>query len=272
MEVVYDEGRFMSQITPNITTERRGRVFLIGLNRAAKRNAFDPAMFHELAAAYGAYESDTELWCAVVFAHGPHFTGGIDLAQFAPLFKLDDPFALPAGEIDPFGMRSHLSKPLVMAVHGITFTIGIEMLLAADIRIAASDVRFAQIEVARGLYPLGGATFRLVREAGWGNAMRYLLTGDKFGAAEAMRMGLIQEVTEPGAQLDRAMAIAERIAAQSPLGVQATLRSARRSIVEGEECAVARVREDMPAILASEDFREGVASFRERRAARFTGK
>lgn len=256
----------------NITTERRGHIFLIGLNRVAKRNAFDPPMFHDLARAYGSYEEDPELRCAVVFAQGPHFTGGIDLGQFAPLFEHDDPFVEEPGEIDPFGMRSHLSKPLVMAVHGITFTIGIEMLLAADIRIAASDTRFAQLEIARGLYPLGGATFRLVREAGWGNAMRYLLTADEFGAEEALRLGLIQEVTEPGRQLDRAVAIAERIAAQAPLGVQATIRSARLGLIEGERVAAARVREDMPGILRSEDFREGVASFRERRAARFAGK
>jgi enoyl-CoA hydratase len=255
-----------------ITEERRGSVLLIGLNRVAKRNAFDPDLFHELAHAYGAYDSDPDLRCCVVFAHGPHFTGGIDLAQFAPLFELGDPFVVGSGEIDPFGLRNHLSKPLVMAVQGITFTIGIEMLVAADIRIAASNVRFAQLEIGRGLYPLGGATFRLVREAGWGNAMRYLLTGDEFGAAEALRMGLIQEVTEPGHELERALAIADRIAAQSPLGVQATLRSARLSLEECEASTAARILDDMPAILASEDFREGVASFRERRVARFAGK
>ncbi|HWE53183.1 MAG TPA: crotonase/enoyl-CoA hydratase family protein [Bryobacteraceae bacterium] len=262
----------MSEISGGtVTLERRGHVWLMGLNRVAKRNAFDPAMFHELARAYGAYEADPDLRCAVVFAHGPHFTGGIDLAQFAPLFESGDPFASGAGEIDPFGLRSHLSKPLVMAVQGITFTIGIEMLLAADIRIAASNVRFAQLEIARGLYPLGGATFRLVREAGWGNAMRYLLTGDEFGAAEALRLGLIQEVTEAGQELARAISIAERIAAQSPLGVQATLRSARGAIADGE-CAAARLQQDMPSILASEDFREGIVSFRERRPAKFSGK
>lgn len=256
----------------SITTERRGHVFLMGLNRVEKRNAFDPAMYHELARAYGEYERDAELRCAVVFAHGPHFTGGIDLAQFAPLFQRDDPFELEADQIDPFGLRSRLSKPLVMAVHGITFTIGIEMMLAADIRVAASDARFAQLEIARGLYPLGGATFRLVREAGWGNAMRWLLTADEFGAAEALRIGLAQEVTEPGAQMERAVAIAQKVAAQAPLGVQATLRSARVGLLEGEIEAARRMREDMRTILKSEDFREGVASFRERRAAIFRGR
>jgi enoyl-CoA hydratase len=256
----------------NITEECRGHLLLIGLNRVAKRNAFDPPMFHEVARAYGSYEANPDLRCAVVFGHGAHFTGGIDPAQFAPLFGQGDPFAQEAGQIDPFGIRSHLSKPLVMAVQGITFTIGIEMLLAADIRIAASNARFAQLEVARGLYPLGGATFGLVREAGWGNAMRYLLTAEEFGAAEALRMGLVQEVTEPGKELERAMAIAERIAAQAPLGVQATLRSAKLFVDEGEAAAAARIRDDMPAILASEDFREGLASFAERRAANFLGR
>ena len=255
-----------------ITTERVGQVLLIGLNRVEKRNAFDPPMFHDLARAYGSYEADPDLRCAVVFAHGPHFTGGIDLAQFATLFEHEDPFLQEAGQIDPFGLRSRLSKPLVMAVQGITFTIGIEMLLASDIRIAASDSRFAQLEIARGLYPLGGATFRMVHECGWGNAMRYLLTADEFGAAEALRIGLIQEMTETGQQLARAIAIAERIAAQAPLGVQATLRSARLGMLEGENRAAEHLRDDMRTVLASEDFREGVASFRERRAARFLGK
>ena len=258
---------------PTITTERRGRLLLIGLNRPAKRNAFDPPMFHALARALGEFELDPELWCGVIFGHGDHFTGGIDLAQFSTLFAAPgDPFALEPGEIDPFGLRNHLSKPLVMAVHGITFTIGIEMLLAADIRITASNARFAQIEVARGLYPLGGATFRLVREAGWGNAMRYLLTGDEFGAEVALRLGLVQEIVEPGQQLERAMELAGKIAGQAPLGVQATLRSAWMSIAEGEIAAAEHVRDDMSAILKSDDFREGVASFRERRAAKFTGR
>ena len=256
----------------HITTERRGHVLLIGLNRVEKRNAFDPPMFHDLARAYGAYESDPELRCAVLFAHGPHFTGGIDLAQFAPLFGQRDPFALGDGQIDPFGLRSHLTKPLVMAVHGITYTIGIELMLAADIRIAAADARFAQLEIARGLYPLGGATFRLVREAGWGNAMLHLLTAGEFDAQEALRIGLAQQVTAPGAELERAFEIAESIGARAPLGVRATLKSARLAITEGETAAAARVGEDMPAILASDDFREGVASFRERRAAIFRGK
>lgn len=257
----------------SITLERRGHVLLMGLNRVAKRNAFDPPMFHALARAYGELEYNASLRCGVVFAHGDHFTGGLDLAQFAPLFAAaGDPFAMGADQIDPFGLRNHLTKPVIIAAQGISYTVAIELMLAADIRIAARGVRFGQIEVARGLYPLGGATFRLVREAGWGNAMRYLLTGDEFGAEEALRLGLIQEITEPGDLLPRAITLAERVAAQAPLGIRATLRSARLGVVAGEGVAAERLQEDMPAILASEDFAEGVQSFRERRAGRFLGK
>ena len=255
-----------------ITTSRRNRVFLIGLDRASKRNAFDPPMFHALARALGELDRDPDLWCGLVYAHGDHFTGGIDLAQFAPLFERDDPFELEPGSVDPFGLRNHLSKPLVIAVQGITFTIGVEMLLAADIRIAAANARFAMLEVSRGLYPLGGATFRLVREAGWGNAMRYLLTGEEWDAQASLRMGLVQEVVEVGRQFERGLEIAERICEQAPLGVRATLRSAWMGLVEGEIAAAEHVRDDMRAVLASEDFREGVASFRERRRAQFRGK
>src|SRR5437588_13060756 len=104
-------------------------------------------------------------------------------------------------------------------------------------RIAASNARFAQIEIKRGLFPFGGAIILVPREVGWGNAMRYLLTGDEFSAAEALRIGLVQEVVESGQQLTRATELAQVVSAQAPLGVRATLRSARLAI-----CAGARVR------------------------------
>ena len=115
------------------------------------------------------------------------------------------------------------------------------------------------------------ATIRMPRELGWGNAMRWLLTGDELDAETALRLGLVQELVEPGEQLTRALAFAERIAAQAPLGVRATLASARLALRDEREAA-ARLLPDLKPIMASDDAREGVQSFMERRAARFTGR
>jgi len=255
-----------------ITRERHGNVFLIGVNRVAKRNAFDLAMLDELAQAYGEMERDDEVRCGVLFAHGDHFTGGLDLAQVGPALLQGQALAPSEGGFDPFGLHgAPRTKPLVCAIQGICLTLGIELALAADIRIAAGDARFAQIEIKRGIYPFGGATIRFPREVGWGNAMRYLLTGDEFGAEEAWRIGLVQEVVPVGQQLARAVALAETIAAQAPLGVRATLVAARLAVQAGEEAAIARLSSDLVPLMHSEDAREGMLSFLERRPGRFTG-
>src|SRR5207245_6080608 len=165
------------------------------------------------------------------------------------------------------------TKPVIAAVQGWVMTLAIELLLAADIRIASSDARFAQLEIQRGIYPFGGATMRLPREAGWGNAMRWLLTGEEYDAEEALRIGLVQEVVEPGRQLDRAIELAEAIATKSaPLGVKTTLASAHRARLEGEAAAFPRRDSDMAKLFDTDDGREGLQSFIERREARFTGR
>lgn len=253
-----------------ISTERRGHLFFIGLDRAAKRNAFDPAMWEQLCLAYGAYERDPEARCAVVFAHGDHFTAGLDLAAMTPYFA-EGRFPMPEGGIDPLGLFGPpRSKPVVVAIQGICFTIGIELMLACDVRVAHPTTRFGQIEIKRGIYPVGGGTIRFVQEIGWGNAMRWLLTADEIPPAEAHRMGLVQELDHD--PLGCATRIAEVIAAQAPLGVQATIASSRLALIEGQRAAAARLFPDLAPILGSDDAREGLASFVERRAARFSGK
>jgi enoyl-CoA hydratase len=256
-----------------VKVERRGPLLLMGLNRPAKRNAFNLAMIDQLAAAYHELEADDELRCGVLFAYGDHFTGGLDLAEIGPLVRegrLD--FSTP-GRRDPWRKDGLWTTPVVAAVQGWVMTLAIELLLAADIRIAASNSRFAQLEVRRGIYAFGGATIRLPREAGWGNAMRWLLTGEEFDAAEAYRIGLVQEVVEPGRQVDRAIELATEIATKSaPLGVKTTLASAHRARLEGEAAAVARLEPDMADLFDTEDGREGLRSFIERREARFAGR
>src|SRR3954454_7091246 len=256
-----------------VTVARDGHVLLMGLNRPDKRNAFNLAMIDQLAAAYYELENDDELRCGVLFAHGDHFTGGLDLAEVGPVVRegrLD--FSGP-GRSDPWRKDGVWTTPVVAAVQGWVMTLAIELLLAADIRIAASDSRFAQLEIRRGIYAFGGATIRLPRDAGWGNAMRWLLTGEEYDAAEALRIGLVQEVVEPGRQVERAIELAEAIATKSaPLGVKTTLASAHRARLEGEDAAFARLNTDMAVLFETEDGREGQQSFIERREARFTGR
>lgn len=257
-----------------VKTERRGHVLLMGLDRAEKYNAFDVPLYLSLAEAYGQLEHDSELRCGVVYGMGKHTTAGVDLQQWAPIFASGKWPDLPDGSVDPLGFdeTKRISKPIVMATQGYCYTIGIELLLSTDVRVSAENTKFAQIEIKRGIYPVGGATVRMIQEVGWSNAMRYLLTGDTFSAAEALRIGLIQEVTPDGAQLERAIAIAETIAAQAPLGVAATLKSARLARDKGEAAAFADLFNDMKHVMVSEDAREGVQSFLERRAAVFTGR
>jgi enoyl-CoA hydratase len=262
--------RAMTQDAPRIVTEKRGHLFLIKLDRAAKMNAFDIAMLEQFAAAFQQVEADGEVRCGVVYAEGDHFTAGLDLGNVAPAI-MEGKMPFEQGGVDPWGVHGALrTKPCVMAVHGRCFTMGIELALAMDVVIAADNTRFAQIEIKRGIFPFGGATYRMVQTAGWSNAMRWLLTGDEFDAPEALRIGLVQEVVPLGKQLERAVRIAETISAQAPLGVQATIASARKALTE--EAAARALMPQLLELMKSDDAREGLMSFMERRTARFTGK
>jgi enoyl-CoA hydratase/carnithine racemase len=257
---------------PSVIVEQQSNVLHIGLNRPAKRNAFNVEMLEELGRAYEHLERDDNLRAGVLYAHGDNFTAGLDLAEVGPRL-VQGSLDWPADARNPWRNDGRpWSKPVVAAVHGWCMTLGIELLLAADIRIASADARFAQLEVQRGIYPFGGATTRLPREAGWGNAMRWLLTGDEFDAAEALRIGLVQEVVEPGDQLDRAVELAERIATRSaPLAVGTTLAAAQRANREGERAAEDRFIDDVVSLFNTKDGAEGMVSFLERRPARFIG-
>lgn len=255
-----------------ITTGRDAAVFLIGIDRPKKLNGFSLTMYRQLADAFTSMEQDPAARVGLLHAHGANFTAGLQLDQFAPLMARGES-AMSRETVDPFSLREPIrSKPVVCAVQGICFTLGIELMLAQDIVVAADDCRFAQIEVKRGVMPTGGATLRFVERAGWGNAQRYLLTGDEFGPTEALRLGFVQEIVPAGTQFERALAIARTIAEQAPLAVRASLASSRRYLEKGP----LGMRPEMDAVqrklAATEDAAEGVRSFVERRKARFTGR
>lgn len=262
-----------STSTSRITVERDGHVLLIGLDRPEKRNAADFQLLTELALAYGELERDPELRAGLVFAHGDHFTAGLDLADIGPRIGPDGIDLVPDGGINPWQVGgARLSKPMVIAVQGTCLTLGIELILSSDIAVAAESTSFGQIEVSRGILPFGGATIRLPRTAGWGNAMRWILTGDSFDANEAHRIGLVQEVVPDGTQYDRALELARRVAAQAPLAVQAALANARLAVREGDAAAEVQLQPALVALARSEDAAIGMRAFLTRQPADFLGR
>ena len=263
----------MTETTPpagRVRQERHGRILKIVIDNPAKMNAFSPQMMEELSAAFTVLDRDDDLWVGVLCAEGKHFTAGLDMPKFfgPTAVKLDR----PDGNIDPFGLDSHCRKPVVTAIQGVCFTVGIEMMLAGDIVVAAEDARLCQMEAKRGIAPLGGAHFRFLTRAGWGDAMYHLFLCDEFNAAEAHRIGLVQEITPVGRQVDRAMEIAEIIARNAPLGVQVTKAAGRKFIEAGEQAAIDVLPHIRGQVMDSDDAREGIQSFVERRAAVFQGR
>jgi enoyl-CoA hydratase len=195
---------------------------LVGLDRPQAQNRLDAPMIIGLGKAYYQLEHDNGLRVAVLHGMGANFCAGLDLAavaaaQAAGILPPKDP-----DFINPLGLRPPTrTKPVVVAVHGLTQSVGDELCLYADIRVAERDTVFGQLEVTLGVFPAGGATVRLML----------------WDADEALRLGLVQAVTPPGKQLDRAIEIATKIAAAAPLGVRATLASAHQAI-SGEDAAM----------------------------------
>lgn len=253
-----------------VYSERIGRILKITIDNVTRRNSFVPEMSAQLSEAITLLDEDPELWVGVLCAEGDHFTAGLDMPKFFGPGATARP--TPAGKIDTFQLTRMCRKPIVAAVQGITYTIGIEMILACDIVVAAEDARFCQMEAKRGLAPLAGGNFRFLTRMGWGDAMYHLLLVDEFGAAEAHRIGLVQEVVPPGKQTERAMELAGIIAKNAPLGIQVTKRTARKFYEAAEAAAIAALPEIRAAVMGTEDMQEGMRSFVERRPAVFTGR
>ena len=273
-------------MTGTVTTERRGHVLLIGFNRPDKLNAFTPEMLRDLAEAYGELAEDRDLRVGVVYATGRYFTAGLDMPSIAKQMPWEVasrvtnkvPFLepikalVPKGGIDPWGVSTDpCPKPIVTAVQGRCFTLGIELMLAAQINVVAEEATFTQFEVSRGLFPFGGGTVRWAPTAGLNNAYRYVLTGEEFDAAEAYRLGLAQHVVPQDQVLDKAIEVAELVAKQAPLGVQAAMRNMRLAQARGAKAALGKLYLELGKVMMSKDVRRGIKAFGERTEAKFEG-
>ncbi len=263
-----------NDISATVTTERRGHVFLLGINRPDEENRVDPPTFSALGRALYEYQHDTTLRAAVLFGHGPNFCLGLDVAAWAPVIAEGkfDPTA--PGTINPLQIAApKLSKPLICVAHGNTFFMGHELFLASDVRVAAQDTVFSQSEAHRAVFAGGGATVRFTREAGWGQAMRYLLTGDTWSAEEGRRMSIVSDIAPTqDAAFALAVALAEKIARAAPLSIVATLASAHQAIDESEEAAFAALAPTFSRLTDAEDFQERIRSLGEGQAPIYQGR
>jgi enoyl-CoA hydratase/carnithine racemase len=256
--------------TPEVRKTVDGHVCVICLDNVAKKNAITPALMGQLSAHLTSFEEDDDLWVAVLDPAGEHTTAGLDMPKFFGPDATAKPIA--KDQVDPFALYRRTTKPVISVVHGITYTIGIEMMLAGDIVIAADTARFRQLEAKRGIAPLGGAHFRYLTRTGWGNAMYHLFLCDEFGPEEALRIGFVQEVHPYGKHRERAMEIAREICTCAPLGIRATKKAALAYLEQAERAAVEAIPSIEKAVFDSEDFKEGLQSFIERREARFQGR
>jgi enoyl-CoA hydratase/carnithine racemase len=257
-----------------ITVERRDQIALVGLNRPFIQNRLDPPTRVRLAETFYRYEHDPSLRALVLFGHGDNFSRGIDVdASQAAIVAGRRTLTTPQ-VVDPLGKSlPHRAKPVVVVVHGDTWNLGHEIYLACDIRIAAANTRFGQDENTHGRFPGGGATVRFVREAGWGNAMRYMLTGDHWTAEESYRMGITQQIAPtPEAALAAGVAMATKIAGCGPLSIKATLASAHLMIDPVEADALSKLDAEYSALYRTEDFIEGRRAEAEGRPPKYQGK
>lgn len=256
-----------------VTVERDGHVLLIGVNRPDAYNLWNLEVIQTVSRAYKLLSDDLDLRVGVVYGHGKRFTAGLDLASVAPAIASGDVGSvIPADGYDPWDFLGEpCPKPIVVAAHGTCNTLGIELMLASQIAIAAEGTKFAQLEVARGIFPLGGATFRLTARLG-PVGMRYLLTAERFDAEIAFRLGLISEIVPADRHLDRALELANRIASNAPLAVQAALASSRAAERASRDAANTVLLERNEEIAASADAAEGITAMIEGRSPVFRGR
>lgn len=262
--------------SPHLLVEKEGHVVTLTMNRPEARNAFGAEMLVRLADAWDLVDGDPEVRVAILTGAAGHFCAGSDLKAMAGGYK-DDEWTARFKKDKDLHWKSllrhyRLKKPLIAAVEGTAIAGGTEILQATDIRIAGASAKFGVSEARWGLFPLGGSTVRLRRQIPYTHAMEILLTGKHLTAEEAARIGLIGRVVPDGQALAEAKKVAEQIAANGPLAVQAIKRSVIETEGMSEVEGLKRELEIGQPIFATDDAKEGPRAFMEKRKASFTGK
>jgi len=254
-----------------VVHEVRGRAMLITINRPDKRNALDRQVRSECLDAIAAARANDAVRAIVVTGAGDKaFVAGADISEFEERTTVEQWRVMKSPTI--FDAIERCPTPVIAAVNGFCLGGGMELALSCDIRIASASARFGQPEVNLGIIPGGGGTQRLPRIVGLGAALKMILTGEMIGADEALRLGLVNEVLDPSALLDRALALAETIGAKSPVAVAAAKEATRAALNLPLDDGLKLETALFQLCFASDDRAEGVRAFLEKRAAQFTGK
>ena len=256
---------------PLVLLDHSGAVATLTINRPEKRNALNAGVRAELLDALLALIADDEVRVVVLTGAGEKsFVAGADIAEFAERTAVDQaramqrPSALEAIERSP--------KPVLAAINGYCLGGGLELAMTCDFRIAARHAVFGQPEINLGIIPGGGGTQRLPRLVGLGAALRMVLSGESISADEALRVGLVEEVVDADQLMTRVIELAQRIASRSPVALAAA-REATRAAMQTPLSEGLRVERGLYlATFSSEDKREGVAAFLEKRSPQFTGR
>ena len=252
--------------------ETADHIATLTINRPEALNSIDLETWRELSEACARLEADDDVWVGIVTGAGERaFCAGADLRETIPAL-IDDPRGNPYDEPPTIMRGQTVTKPLIAAVNGLALGGGLEIALACDLRIAAEGARFGSPEVNLGLIPGWGATQRLPRQLPWAVAARIALTGDQLGADEALQAGLVNEVVPADRLQAAARQLARKLCSRGPLA----LRAAKRAMIEGAELpldeGLALEHRLFDDLAYTEDAKEGVAAFQERRAAAFKGR
>jgi enoyl-CoA hydratase len=258
--------------TENLTFERQGATAIVTMNRPEAKNALSMAMLVGMVDAWTEIDANDDIRCAILTGAGGTFCSGMDLKSVSS--PESEKYKHRRDEDPDLHWKAllrhyQLRKPLIAAVEGWAVAGGTEILQATDIRVAGAGAKFGVFEARRGLFPLGGSTVRLRRQIPYTVAMDLLLTAREVGAEEALRIGLIGRMVPDGEALDEALKIAEIIASNGPLAVEAILKSVRETEGLSEIDGLARELEIGWPIFATEDAAEGQRAFAEKRAPEY---
>lgn len=253
-----------------VLTQRDGAIVTLVINRPDKHNALSVGVRRALVDALAMCSADPEVRVIIITGAGEKsFVAGADIAEFATRTPVDQFRAMRAPS--PLEAIERLPQPVIAAINGYCLGGGLELAMACDFRIASDRARFGQPEINLGIIPGGGGTQRLPRLIGLGHAMRMILTGEPIDAAEALRVGLVQEVVAGDALMARANEVALTIARKSPVALAAA-KEATRAALQTPLAEGLRVESGLYLLaFASADKEEGVRAFLEKRAPHFTG-